>query len=257
VQLQPIEQKPLVTEITQALLDYLLSGALKPGDRLPPERQLSESLGMGRSTVREALKALTVLGLLDVRQGDGTYLKKADSTLLPRVIEWSLLLGEKKTMDLVETRQRLEIIIAELAAERRDEQGLEELRQIFEEMQRTTGDYQRFAEADVAFHIQLAKMTQNTVLQDILGSIRALLRAWIVRTIEPDGSKGSSPRELACQEHAPIFDAVERGEPQAAAAAMRAHMEHAAGRLKQTIAGAQDGASRVEQVTRSGSELLV
>jgi GntR family transcriptional repressor for pyruvate dehydrogenase complex len=257
VQLQPIEQKPLVTEITQTLLDYLLSGALKPGDRLPPERRLSEALGMGRSTVREALKALTVVGLIDVRQGDGTYLKKADSTLLPRVIEWGLLLGEKKTMDLVETRQRLEIIIAELAAERRDEQGLVELRQTLNEMHRTTTDYQAFAEADIAFHFQLAKMTRNTVLQDILSSIRALLRAWIVRTIEPDGSRGSSPRELAVREHTPIFEAVERGDPQAAATAMRSHMEAAAGRLQKTIAGTQEGSSGAEQVTRNGSELLV
>jgi GntR family transcriptional regulator, transcriptional repressor for pyruvate dehydrogenase complex len=255
MQLQPIEQKPMVAEITQRLIDYLLSGPLKPGDRLPPERQLSETLGMGRSTVREALKALTVLGLIDVRQGDGTYLKKADSALLPRVIEWSLLLGEKKTMDLVETRQHLEIASAELAADRRDQQGIEELRQILAQMQRSTADYQRFADADVAFHLQLAKMTGNTVLQDILSSIRALLRAWIVRTIEPTGSKSASPRELACQEHVPIFEAVERGDPKAAAAAMRAHMEAAGARLRKTIAGSQDGTSQEMQLVHHEREI--
>jgi DNA-binding FadR family transcriptional regulator/uncharacterized protein YgbK (DUF1537 family) len=235
-QLEPIEQKPFVTEVTQRLLDYLLSGALKPGDRLPSERQLSEALGLGRSTVREALKALTVLGLLDVRPGGGTYLKKADSPLLPRIVEWSLLLGEKRTMDLVEARQRLEVVIAELAAQRRDQQSVVELRQILEQMRASTADYQKFTEADVALHLKLAQITGNMILQDILGSIRALLRAWIVRTIEPTGSAGVFLRERIYREHVPIVEAVERGDPQAAAAAMRAHMEAATRRLLRTIA---------------------
>ncbi|WP_376795796.1 four-carbon acid sugar kinase family protein [Thermogemmatispora sp.] len=229
--LQPIEQRPLVAEITQRLLDYLLSGDLKPGSRLPSERQLSEALGMGRSTLRESLKALTLLGLLEVRQGDGTYLRRADSALLPRVIEWGLLLGEKRTMDLVEARLKIEVAIAELAAQRRDSFAVEELRQLLERMGAAGHDYQAFVDADVAFHLKLAEIARNSVLRDILSSIQALLRAWIIRVIQSAGDTDFSYRE-----HLAIFTAVEQGDPGRAAAAMQAHMDSARSRLLAAIA---------------------
>ena len=89
-------RETLTMEVARRLLDYFLSGEVEPGGRIPSERRLAESLGVGRSLVREALKSLHLLGLLEVRQGDGTYLKRTDSELLPQVIEWGLLLGEKR-----------------------------------------------------------------------------------------------------------------------------------------------------------------
>jgi len=230
VNFRPIEQQSLVTELTRQLMDYLLSGALKPGDRLPSERQLSEALGMGRSTLREALKALMLLGLLDVRQGDGTYLKKADSALLPRVIEWGLLLGERRTLDLVEARQKIEVAIAGLAAERRTSAAVEDLRELLGRMARSQANHQEFADADVAFHLKLAEIADNSVLRDILSSIQALLRAWIIRVIEAAG-----PDDTSYQEHVPIFKAVESGDARAAADAMHAHMDAAGARLMHTL----------------------
>lgn len=236
--LQRIEQRSMVTEITQRLLDYLLSDALRPGDRLPSERQLAEALGTGRSTLRESLKALTVLGLLDVRQGDGTYLKQRDSNLLPRVIEWGLLLGEQHTMDIVEARQRLEVVIAELAAERCTPQGVEELRAIVREMADALGSVEAFADADVAFHLKIAELARNQVLRDILASIRALLRSLTVRTIGGEGAAGAAARAQAYREHVPVFEAIERGNHAEAARAMEAHMRAGAQRLMRVIANA-------------------
>jgi len=241
VNFRPIAQQSLVTELTRQLMDYLLSGALKPGDRLPSERQLSEALGMGRSTLRESLKALTVLGLLDVRQGDGTYLKKADSALLPRVIEWGLLLGEQRTLDLVEARQKIEVAIAELAAGRRTPDDVEELRGLLSRMERSQANHQEFADADVAFHLKLADIAHNSVLRDILSSIQALLRAWIIRVIEAAG-----PDDTSYQEHVPIFHAVESGDEHAAGAAMHAHMDAAAARLMRTLSHTADIVEVVE-----------
>jgi GntR family transcriptional repressor for pyruvate dehydrogenase complex len=226
----PIERKTIVTEITQRLLEYLLSGLVKPGDKIPTERKLSESIGVGRSSLREALKALTILGLLEVRQGDGTYLKKADSDLLPQVIEWGLLLGEKRTMDLIEAREKIEVLMVELAAERRDENGLSELRDILDQMKKSVGDSKAYIEADVSFHLKLAEMAQNTILRDILSSIQALLRAWIKSVIEAEGNA-----KFSFEEHYPIYLAVENGDREAAAQAMRFHMDSASTRLKKNI----------------------
>ena len=91
-------------------------------------------------------------------------------------------------------------------------------------------DYQEFVDADVAFHLKLAEIARNTVLRDILSSIQALLRAWIIRVIASAGNT-----DFSYQEHLAIFEAVERGDPQAANAAMQAHMDSARGRLIKTM----------------------
>ena len=96
-----------------------MSGVLLPGDRLPSERELSRTFGVGRSAVRDALKPLTLLGIIDVRQGDGTYLRATESELLPKAVEWGLLLGQPGALDLVEARRHIEVALATLAAQRR------------------------------------------------------------------------------------------------------------------------------------------
>jgi GntR family transcriptional repressor for pyruvate dehydrogenase complex len=230
---EPIERKSIVTDITNRLLSYLLSGHLKPGDKLPAERQLAETIGVGRSSLREALKALMVLGLLEVRHGDGTYLKKADSELLPQVIEWGLLLGEKRTMDLIEARQIIEISVAALAAKRCEPEALEQLRLILQRMEAATNSqdiHDDYINADIAFHLKLAEIAQNTILRDMLTSIRSLLHAWIKSVIESAGSA-----QFSYEEHLAVFQAIELGDASRAANAMEAHMNSASSRLKQLI----------------------
>ncbi|WP_218107748.1 FadR/GntR family transcriptional regulator [Streptomyces sp. MnatMP-M27] len=121
-------------ELTRRLLDYLLSGELTPGQRIPSERQLAEALSTGRSTVREAIKSLSLLGLLEQRVGDGTYLSRSTSALLRQVIEWGILLGEKRLEDLLEARHHLEVQLAGWAAERRSNEQLERLRALAGQM---------------------------------------------------------------------------------------------------------------------------
>ncbi|HEY8447655.1 MAG TPA: FadR/GntR family transcriptional regulator [Thermomicrobiales bacterium] len=228
--IDPIKREPVATQVARRLVDYILSGRIEPGDRMPSERQLAEAFGVGRSAMREALKALSLIGLIEVRQGDGTYVKRADSALLPEVIEWGLLLGERRTMDLVEARQHLEVIIAGLAARRRSEEDVVALRRLLERMERSDTDYEGFVEADVAFHQRLADAARNSVLKEIHSSVQALSRAWIRRVIT-----SAADTRPSYQEHVPILEAIERGDPAAAAAAMEHHMASAAERLKRTL----------------------
>jgi GntR family transcriptional repressor for pyruvate dehydrogenase complex len=247
--IDPIKREPLATEIARRLVEFLLSGGLEPGDQIPSERQLAEAFGVGRSAMREALKSLALLGLLDVRHGDGTYLRRADATLLPNVIEWGLLLGEQRTMDLVEARQKVEAIIAGLAAERRDEADVADLRRLLDRMGQMGRDHAGFVDADVAFHLRLAETARNTALREILSSIQALLRVWIRRVIA-----AAESTEGSYQEHVPIFEAVERGDAAAAAAAMEAHMNSASQRLKVALEAAKvEGLPR----PRAGSQSIV
>jgi GntR family transcriptional repressor for pyruvate dehydrogenase complex len=218
-------------EIARRLVDYLLSGSVAPGSRLPSERQLAEAFGVGRSAVREALAALSLIGLIEVRHGDGTYLKRADSPLLPQVIEWGLLLGEQHTNDLIEARQRIEVVVAGLAAERRSEADLAALEACLGRMetQAALNNVAAFVDADVEYHLVLAEAARNSALRDILTSIQSLLRAWIGRVIA-EGHVQSS-----YEEHVPIFAAVRARDSAAASAAMDAHMRSAASRLRDTL----------------------
>jgi GntR family transcriptional repressor for pyruvate dehydrogenase complex len=224
---EPIQKNSLVVEITKRLLDYIFSGSLQVNDKLPAERQLSEALGVGRSAIREAIKALTVLGVLEVRQGDGTYLKRTDSTLLPQVIEWSLLLGENQAMDLIEARKVIEISICRFAAERGKDEEIAELKQIMDKMKLEPAN---FVELDVSFHLKLAEMSRNSVLKDILSSIQSLLRTWIKLVIESAGDT-----EFSYKDHSAIFEAVSKRDPDAAALAMERHMTDATSRLLKVI----------------------
>jgi GntR family transcriptional repressor for pyruvate dehydrogenase complex len=221
--------EPISSEVTRRLLDYLISGEIKPGERLPSERQLAEMLGVGRSHVRQAIKSLTVLGLIDARQGDGTYLKRTDSPLLPLAIEWGLLLGAKQSQDLVEARSELEVLLAGLAAERRTEADLETMRQNVDIMQGTT-DNDEFVRADVAFHLGIAQATGNRSLHQIMRSIQALLEVWITRVAYAPGT-----RPPTWAEHAAVFEAIAAGDADAARRTMGGHMEGAAERLAHTI----------------------
>jgi GntR family transcriptional repressor for pyruvate dehydrogenase complex len=222
-------REPLSAEMARKLLDYLLSGVLMPGDRLPSERELSRTFGVGRSAVRDALKPLSLLGIIDVRQGDGTYLRATESELLPKAVEWGLLLGEQSAVDLVEARRHIEVALATLAAQRRSEEDLSELRRLLREMQ-DAGSDDEFIEADIAFHLRLAEAAGNSVLSGILTNIRSLIQVWITRVTRAADSIAPS-----YQEHVPIMAAVEARDPAAAAAAMGAHLDSAGAKLARTL----------------------
>jgi GntR family transcriptional repressor for pyruvate dehydrogenase complex len=229
---EPIRREPLAAEVARRLVDYLLAGGVEPGGRLPSERQLAEAFGVGRSAVREAIAALTLIGLVDVRHGDGTYLKRPDSPLLPQVVEWGLLLGEQRTADLVEARQKIEVNIAGLAAQRRSDEDLAALTQLLRRMEwesREGAETAAFVDADVEFHLRLAEAAGNSALRDVLSSIQALLRAWIGRVI------AEGYRDISYSEHVPILDAVRARDARAAEEAMDAHMRSAARRLQETL----------------------
>lgn len=219
------------TEVARRLLDYLLSGKVRTGERIPSERQLAVQLGVGRSAVRDALRPLLLLGVVEARQGDGTYLRQPESSLLPQAVEWGLLLGEHTTNDLVEARAYIEVALAELAANRRSSADIERMEGFLGAMGRPGVSGAEFNEADLAFHLAIGEASGNTVLFGTIASIRTLLQVWITRV-----TAASSSTQQSFEQHVPIFEAIRASDPAAAATAMRAHMESARARLAETLA---------------------
>ena len=142
-------------------MDYFRSGQIPAGTRLPAERQLAASLQVGRSGVREALAALELLGLVVVRPGSGTYLRDAESEMLPRTLSWGIMLGEDRTRELIELRAGLEIQAAELAAEKMNPEALGRLGQYLRDMDSSRKDLPAFIAADSAFHLEIALGSGN------------------------------------------------------------------------------------------------
>lgn len=215
-----------VSEVTRRLLDFFTTGAIEPGDRLPPERQLATSLGVGRSAVREALAALELLGVVDVRAGSGTYLRGRASELLPQTLSWGMLIGAPKTHELIEVRYALEVQAARLAAQLADPGVVVELEAHLASMEAHSDDFPEFVAADMRFHQTIARASGSALLEDLLQTVRSLIRVWVERALnDPEHAA------LTCAEHRAVVESVRRADPDGAAAAMGAHMDSAKGRL--------------------------
>ena len=225
-----IASTSVVTEVTRRLLDHFTSGTVAPGSRLPPERRLAETFAVGRSAVREALAALEVLGVVEVRPGSGTYLRSSTSELLPQTLSWGMLLGEPKTRELVQVRHGLEVQVARLAATTVGAEGLAALTAHLDAMQASRDDFEAFAAADLRVHQELAEQTGNALLDQMLQSVRSLIRVWVERAVSD-----AEHVEVTCTEHAAVVAALAAGDPDGAARAMSVHMDSAGARLLATV----------------------
>ena len=215
-----------VSGVAGRMLELFTGGDLEPGTRLPPERQLASALGVGRSAIREALAALEILGIVDVRPGSGTYLRGTASELLPQTLSWGLMIGERSTDQLMELRAGLESFCARLAAERISSEQIDALRESIEGMREGFEDLDTFVTADAAFHAVLGAAARNPIVTGLLAMSRQLLRVYNDRSVHE-----AEDMRIALEEHAAILEALEAHDGDRAASAMIAHMATARARL--------------------------
>lgn len=233
---KPVEMSPVEgarsgssIDLTQRLLAYLAQADVVPGQRLPGERVLAEQMGVGRNVLREALKLLTVLGFLEVRQGDGTFLTNRTSNLLPRIVEWGLFLGDHSIDVLIEARSTLEVSLAGMAARKATPEDLIGIEQLFGFMAEAAsdGDIELFTSADIRFHLAIAKASGNPVLEGVLVNVRSLMQTWTKKVLH-----GHVDLNDSLNLHLPILTALKNRDPIAAQYAMEAHMVEAVRNLR-------------------------
>jgi GntR family transcriptional regulator, transcriptional repressor for pyruvate dehydrogenase complex len=221
----PIKPKErLYQEIVDQIQQQIVSGALKPGDQIPAERDLAERFGVSRTAVREAIKSLTEKGLIEVFVGRGTFV----TNLSPdRVVESMTLLLRNEphnVASLQEARELLEVPTARLAATRRTDAHVARLRAISAELEEERSISARLVDGDTEFHVELARATGNPVLVLLSQTIVALLRT--ERLYRNDFDTNRLPTALA--DHRDIVDAVADGDPDRAAQAMSDHLARVA-----------------------------
>jgi DNA-binding FadR family transcriptional regulator len=214
-------RNPSVTdEAINKIQALIISGSWGPGDRLPKETELAAQLGLSRNSLREAVRALSQLRVLEVKQGDGTYVTSLEPELLLESTSFvsHLLVGES-ALELFEVRRLLEGAAAALAAARIDAAGKEALGRKLQQMVESQ-TVEALVEADVDFHAVIARATGNTFLTSLLASLSSrTIRARMWRGREVDNAL-----DVTRDEHRRIYEAVVGGDPELARAAAVAHI---------------------------------
>jgi GntR family transcriptional regulator, transcriptional repressor for pyruvate dehydrogenase complex len=210
----------LYQQIVEQIEQLILQGQLKPGDQLPPERELAQEFGVSRTAVREAVKALREKGLVEAYLGKGTFVTNGTSQAIRQSLDLMMKLGQPGSLtQLEEVREILEPDIAALAATRAEEQHLATMREAIAVMDRSQQDPDAYIEADLDFHLSLAEAVDNPIILSLLDSIVGLLREQRMRIFCVDGGPARGQHH-----HKRILEAVEQRNPEAARDAMRAHL---------------------------------
>jgi GntR family transcriptional repressor for pyruvate dehydrogenase complex len=225
---KPIKARKIYEEVVEQIKQLMAGGSLKPGDKILPERELAERLKVSRASVREAIRALEMMGFMEIRPGDGTFVRdtNTDDIILP--LAMFLAVEKSSLLEMFEIRRIFETATARLAAERATEKEVKKIRTALEKMKKSLNllDSERGEEYDTDFHYAIAEATHNNLL------IR------LFRTISEDFSRAVSAarRQLYIDEHNPqkiidhhirIYEAIKRHDPEVAARSMLEHLTYA------------------------------
>lgn len=219
ISFEPVDRTTVSEEIAKKIIDLVNSGSLKPGDKLPSERKLMDQLNVSRSPIREALRSLSLIGLLETRPGDGTYVSEHLTPTLTDQIDWSILMRKADIVEWLEVREPLEIQAATLAAERATQEGVEKLQSALQEYYDSSSDPQRLAQAEIQFHQAVVNLAGNATLRELMNIFYDFYRTYVQQ--ERFHFAVKNPR---AQGHRDIVEAIRAGDAEAAREAMIQHL---------------------------------
>jgi GntR family transcriptional regulator, transcriptional repressor for pyruvate dehydrogenase complex len=216
-----IDRSTLPQEIANRLLDLIRAEELRPGDRLPAERELAAAMQVSRPVLREALRALATMRIVEIRQGAGTYITALEPQNLVSHLDFVFSKDTVALAQVLETRRVVETGNVRLAAARIDPGRLRRLSEILADLHNSVGDADRFSTLDIAFHDTVCEAAGNFLLAQFMSIIDTLAKVSRERT-----GATRTVRERALADHETIFDALSAHDPAAAELAMGAHLDH-------------------------------
>ena len=243
-QFGPAKRTTVSDDIIGQLVTAILRGDLQPGEKLPSERELMEMFAVGRSSIREVLRSLSLVGLTDTRPGEGTFVSQDAWEFVTWPLVWKSLLGRDHAADLIEARRIVEGELTALAASRGGEACTQALAEALSAMEASLGNTELFLDADLDFHIALAVGAGNRLLLQFLVGLRSLLREFISEVLGVSGSES-----VALEHHRAMLDAVRKGDASEARQAMYIHLDYVGEMLLHRLSESVDGA-----VTRTERE---
>jgi len=221
--MQPIKTKKIYEEITDHIINRVKQGELVSGDRLESVEKLAEAFDVSRSAVREALSGLRAMGLVEMRQGEGTFITSFDASSFSLPAVTALIMKRNDLKELAQVRRMLEIGTVGLAAENRTESDLDSLYEALKLMPNAKGERELGEQADLAFHLAIAEATQNKMLMNLQKSVADITLESMRETrrvvlYTEDGV------DRLYREHEQIYDAIKNQDADKAQAAMRHHL---------------------------------
>lgn len=217
--LEKIKKETAADKVAQQLRGLIEHGELKPGDKIPSERELCDIMSVSRIAVREAIKGLAAKGLLEVRSGEGTYVKSFSSHDLIDPLS-AILMNEKSLRELLEFRWVIEVQLAGLAAERASEEDIQNIEKSLRDVEHDAMERIDYQEHDIAFHNAIASASGNTLLTAMMNQAGELIREAIKHTISLPGAF-----QRVYKIHADIFENIRLKDVQGAQKAMSAHLQ--------------------------------
>jgi len=222
-----IKHTKISEDIANQIKRLIVDGELKPGDQLPPERELIKQLGVSRPSLREALNALAAMGFLDVRQAKRTFVKSVTSKLIEDPLSLLIKADDQKIFDLIEVRKAIETWAAYHAAQKASSEDIEQLGTIISEMKRAFEEGRSWEKQDADFHLAMAKATHNTIHMHIMSGIYDLLKESMAR-IFIDREKVKK----LMNHHQQIFNAIKSRSPEKASQKTLDHLNYVESEVK-------------------------
>ncbi|TNC74859.1 FadR/GntR family transcriptional regulator [Rubellimicrobium roseum] len=217
----PIQRESVAEQVARRILDLVVARQLRPGDQLPPERDLAESLGVSRPSVREAIRGLSILGVVRSRQGGGSTISALDAQALLSPIQFFLALEEGNIRALYDARSLIESDVARRAAVNMDDASLDRLEGILAAQESTLQDATAFRASDFAFHQAIWQGCGNPFLRRIGESLNVL-----GLEVRKRASETAGVLEQSLRDHRLLLDALRARDPEAAARAAETHMQN-------------------------------
>jgi GntR family transcriptional repressor for pyruvate dehydrogenase complex len=216
---QPPNRQSLSERIAKEILSLIRRGELKPGDKLPPERDLAKRFQVSRTAIRESLSSLAFMNVIRTTQGDGTYISDLEAEGLSEHLGMIFSARKRTILNLFEARKIVEVACAGLSAERINSDEINEMHEVLDKYLEGAMRGEPFRESDHDLHRHIAKTSKNPILADFLISIEAL-------TLESRKQTSALPgiREAATKQHEEIVTAIANRDPDAAREAMYTHL---------------------------------
>ena len=222
--LKPVKTKKVYEEIIEQVKNLIIGGVLKPGDRLIPEREMADKLRVGRSAVREAYRALEAMGLIEIRQGEGTFIKDVNTDHLAQALALVLATEKDAMIELLELRKIIEVGASGLAALRRTGEELEKMERALAQMEKDIEAGELGQQADWQFHYAVAEATHNSLIVRLMDSLKEIMSVLQEKAREELCQTPGTPQRLL-KEHRAIYEAIKSGQDKAAQKAMYEHLD--------------------------------
>jgi GntR family transcriptional regulator, transcriptional repressor for pyruvate dehydrogenase complex len=226
VNYKKIKPKKIYEEVAEAIYEMIRTGQVKPGEKLDSVQQLAENFQVGRSAIREALTSLRAMGLIEMKQGEGTFVNEFETDQITFPLSTAMLMNKEDIAQLLEVRKIIEIGTAAAAAKKRTNQQLITMESALEEMKHANGDEELGEKADLQFHLALADAAQNPLLLSLMNHVSGLMEETMKETRRVWLFSKQTTVERLYNEHIAIYEAIKEQDVDKASKFMLIHLEN-------------------------------